>query len=85
MDKAYQKSIENIYKILNTSSNGLNSIEAKKRLKTYGPNILIDKNKRTKLQIFLSQFKNMMINRHHKISGKSPGSWINTLLSPSQR
>ena len=61
MDKAYQKSIENIYKILNTSSNGLNSIEAKKRLKTYGPNILIDKNKRTKLQIFLSQFKNMMI------------------------
>ena len=46
---------------MNTSSNGLNSIEAKKRLKTYGPNILIDKNKRTKLQIFLSQFKNMMI------------------------
>ena len=54
MKKAYQKSI-------NTSKDGLSKTEVLKRQNTYGLNVLIDKNKRTKLQIFLSQFKNMMI------------------------
>lgn len=61
MKKAYQKTVEEIYHELNTSFNGLTNIEAKNRIKKYGQNILVDKNKRTKLQIFLSQFKNMMI------------------------
>ena len=61
MKKAYQKSIDEIYTELNTSKNGLSKTEVLKRQKTYGLNVLIDKNKRTKLQIFLSQFKNMMI------------------------
>ena len=61
MKKIYQKSIDEIYKELNTQEKGLSNLEAKKRIKTDGLNILIDKNKRTKLQIFLSQFKNMMI------------------------
>ena len=61
MEKAYQKTTEEIYKELNTSEKGLTNEEAKKRIRTYGVNALIDKNKKTKMQIFLSQFKNMMV------------------------
>lgn len=61
MEKAYQKTEEDIYKELTTSEKGLTNTEAKNRVKQYGYNELIDKNKRTKLQIFLSQFKSMMI------------------------
>ena len=61
MEKAYQKTIEEIYEELNTSSSGLSNGEANERRKKYGLNALIDKKKKTKLQIFLSQFKNMMI------------------------
>lgn len=56
MEKAYQKTIEEIYQELNTSADGLSSQEVTKRRQKYGLNALIDKNKRTKLQIFLSQF-----------------------------
>ena len=61
MEKAYQKTTEEIYKELETSEKGLTNEEAKKRLRTYGQNILAEKPKKTKLQIFLSQFKNMMV------------------------
>ncbi len=61
MKKAYQKTIDEIYTELNSSKDGLSKTEVLKRQKTYGLNVLIDKNKKTKLQIFLSQFKNMMI------------------------
>ena len=61
MKQAYQKSIDEIYSELNSSKDGLSKTEVLKRQKTYGLNVLIDKNKKTKLQIFLSQFKNMMI------------------------
>ena len=40
---------------------GLTEQEAKARRHKFGLNTLVDKNKRTKLEIFLSQFKNMMI------------------------
>ena len=61
MKNAYQKSIDEIYNELNTKESGLTKSEVLKRREIYGLNVLIDKNKRTKLQIFLSQFKNMMI------------------------
>ncbi len=61
MKYPYQKTIEEIYKELKTKEDGLTKAEVLKRRQAYGQNILIDKNKRTKLQIFLSQFKNMMI------------------------
>ena len=61
MKNAYQKSIDEIYNELNTKECGLTKSEVLKRREIYGLNVLIDKNKRTKLQIFLSQFKNMMI------------------------
>ena len=61
MKNAYQKSIDEIYNELNTKECGLTKSEVLKRREIYGLNVLIDKNKRTKFQIFLSQFKNMMI------------------------
>ena len=61
MKNAYQKNTEEIYKELNTSEKGLTNEEAKARARKYGLNVLTDKNKKTKLQIFLSQFKNMMV------------------------
>ena len=47
MEKAYQKTIEEIYEELNTSSKGLSNIEANERRRKYGLNTLIDKNKKT--------------------------------------
>ena len=61
MEKAYQKTNEELLKELETTMKGLTEQEAKARRHKFGLNTLVDKNKRTKLQIFLSQFKNMMI------------------------
>ena len=61
MEKAYQKTNEELLKELETSMKGLTEQEAKTRRHKFGLNTLVDKNKRTKLEIFLSQFKNMMI------------------------
>lgn len=61
MKQTYQKTTAEIYKEYETSSNGLTEKEAKNRQKEYGLNVLTEKNKRTKWQIFLSQFKNLMI------------------------
>ena len=61
MEKAYQKTNEELLKELETTMKGLTEQEAKARRHKYGFNTLVDKNKRTKLEIFLSQFKNMMI------------------------
>ena len=57
MQKSYQKTIEELYQELNTSEKGLTNETAKARLKTYGQNVLIDKNKKTKLTIFLVNLK----------------------------
>ena len=61
MEKAYQKTNEELLKELETTTKGLTEQEAKTRRHKFGLNTLVDKNKRTKLEIFLSQFKNMMI------------------------
>ena len=61
MKDAYRKSIKEIYEELNTSENGIHkrNIEALRR--RYGRNVLVERDKKTKLQIFLNQFKNIMI------------------------
>ena len=61
MKDAYKKSIEEIYKELETSNKGLSLSKVKKLQKIYGKNVLVEKDKKTKLQIFLDQFKNIMI------------------------
>ena len=61
MNNAYKMSIKEIYEKLNTTEDGLDNKTVTKLLNHYGKNVLVEKNKRTKLQIFLSQFKNIMI------------------------
>ena len=61
MKDAYKKSLEEIFKSLNTSKKGLNSEQVTKLQKMYGKNELIEKGQKTKLQIFIDQFKNAMI------------------------
>ena len=61
MKDAYKKSTEEIFKELNTSEKGLKTVNIEKLRRKYGRNVLKEKDKKTKLQIFLDQFKNVMI------------------------
>ena len=61
MKETYQKTIEEIYSEYQTSKEGLFDKEAERRLDLFGKNVLIQKNKKSKWKIFLSQFKNIMV------------------------
>lgn len=61
MKKFYQMKLDEVFKEVESSSNGLSSEEAKERLSTYGENTLKEKNKKSAFRIFLNQFSNMMI------------------------
>ena len=57
----YNKKVEQLYKELNTSINGLTEEEASKRLEKYGENKLAERKKKSNLIIFLNQFNDLMI------------------------
>ena len=58
----YQKSSEDTLSALNVQgSNGLTQDDAKKRLEENGPNALVEKQRKTILQMFLAQLKDTMI------------------------
>ncbi|MGD9569291.1 MAG: cation-translocating P-type ATPase [Sedimentibacter sp.] len=57
----YQKSSEVVCSELNVQNSGLTQEEAKKRLEQNGPNALIEKKRKTLLQMFLAQLKDTMI------------------------
>ncbi len=61
MKDFYKKSIDEIYIEFNTSENGLTNFNLKQNRKKFGKNIIIEKDKKTKLELFLDQFKNVMI------------------------
>ena len=61
MKETYQKTIEEIYSEYQTNKDGLSDKEAERRLRLFGKNVLIQKNKKSKWKIFLSQFKNIMV------------------------
>ncbi len=61
MSEAYKKTIDEIYSELNLNKEGLDLKKVIELQKINGKNELIEKNKKTKLQIFLNQFKNIMI------------------------
>lgn len=61
MKETYQKTIEEIYSEYQTNKDGLFDKEAERRLGLFGKNVLIQKNKKSKWKIFLSQFKNIMV------------------------
>ena len=58
---AYKKSINEILEEYKTSLDGLSEQEVRRRLNIFGNNILINKKKKSKLKIFIDQFKNIMI------------------------
>jgi Ca2+-transporting ATPase len=57
----YQLSAADTLLELRSSLRGLTSVEAQTRLKTNGPNELVEKKKKTILMMFLDQFKDFMI------------------------
>ncbi len=57
----YKKSIEDVFKELNSSKNGLNDKQVTRRKKEFGKNKIEDKNQNSKLKLFLKQFDDMMI------------------------
>ena len=60
--KAWQaEDIDAVLKQLDTSRNGIAEEEAKRRLEVYGPNELREEKKTTALEIFLSQFKSVLV------------------------
>ena len=61
MTEAYDKSIEDLYEILNTNKDGLTSIEAEQRLAKYGRNELVAGEKVHPLRIFLDQFRDLLV------------------------
>lgn len=61
MSDAYKKTIDEIYREFGVNENGLSLKRVKELRRTGVKNELIEKNKRTKLQIFFAQFKNIMI------------------------
>jgi len=57
----YAKSREEVLQALATTVNGLSYEEAERRFEEYGPNELKGKKRRTVLQMFLSEFKDIFI------------------------
>ena len=57
----YSKNEEEIFKILNSNIDGLDSKETKKRINDYGQNIIINKKKMPWILRFLKQFNDTMI------------------------
>jgi len=61
MIEAYDKSIEELYKILDINEEGLSSVEAEQRLGTYGKNELATGKRVNPFIIFLNQFRDLLV------------------------
>ncbi|WP_147565375.1 cation-translocating P-type ATPase [Clostridium tyrobutyricum] len=61
MKKFYEKSIPEVLDILKVSSKGLNDSEVEKRQQQYGYNELCEGHKKSIFQIFMEQFKDLLI------------------------
>ncbi|APM39537.1 calcium-translocating P-type ATPase, PMCA-type [Clostridium kluyveri] len=61
MKNFYQQSISEVLDILKVSPNGLKDSEVEKRHQEYGYNKLYEKNKKSIFQVFLEQFKDLLI------------------------
>jgi len=57
----HQKDIKEVFEYLKSSSEGLSSDDAAKRLDEYGPNVLQESRKKTPFMMFLDQFRDFMI------------------------
>lgn len=59
--KAYNLSIDEVFEKHNTGKDGLTAQEAKKRIEEYGPNELETKEQKSKVKMFLTQFKDVLV------------------------
>ena len=60
-EKWHSLTVEEVMERLDTGPRGLTDEEAARRLEIYGPNELREEKKKSKLLIFLEQFKNYLI------------------------
>ncbi|ATD56024.1 cation-translocating P-type ATPase [Clostridium chauvoei] len=61
MNKFFSKSSDEILKDFNVTKEGLNDSQVNKNLSKYGYNQLTEKKKQTVLEVFLSQFKDLLV------------------------
>src|SRR5512134_726244 len=61
MTDYYSKTSDEVLAELNTSGQGLTSEEVELRLAKYGENRLPEKKKKTRIKLFIEQFKNYLI------------------------
>jgi Ca2+-transporting ATPase len=59
--QAYNLSIQEVFEKHNTGKDGLSKDEAKKRLEKFGPNELETKEQKSKIKMFLEQFKDVLV------------------------
>jgi len=60
-ENLYLEQVEDVFKILETNPEGLTDEEANKRLELYGKNELKEKKRKSKIVIFLEQFKDFLV------------------------
>ncbi len=61
MNKFYQETIDETFKILKSDKEGLSDSEVKSRVEKYGLNKLVEKKKKSNIIKFLEQFKDLMV------------------------
>lgn len=61
MKKFYEMTKEEVFESVRSSAKGLKTEQAEERLQAYGKNVLKEKNKKSPIKIFFSQFSNMMV------------------------
>jgi len=61
MKQNYQKSVEELFLELQASEDGLFAKEATKRLEAYGENVLQEEKKKSAIQVFFEQFKDLLV------------------------
>jgi Ca2+-transporting ATPase len=59
--KWYSLDVKSVLESLRTGRQGLEGEEARRRFEEYGPNELIEEKKTTPIEIFLAQFKSILI------------------------
>ena len=60
-DTFFNRSVEEVLREQESSSGGLSNAQAADRLKKYGPNALVEGKKKGVLQVFLEQFKDLLV------------------------
>ena len=61
MKQNYQKSAEELFQELQAMEDGLSVKEAEKRLEAYGENVLQEGKKKSAIQVFFEQFKDLLV------------------------